>query len=272
MRPMKWCAELDPLTPLAVLASETEIRVEIEEVLPGLAPTLGWLEQRFDLAPDRLTFDAEITDEGELTTVIEGVSATDAIVCALVDGDLACTRIVGRGPLAQCRTQVLALARSITLGLGYERRRRFQYACPPGWSEHNLGLFRDLRPSTPGAVIAVPPALPVRTPPPLLDRLRLEQGKEMAQIEVLERRVMRADSGLTGPLLVECGVIDGERQLRATASLSDDTFLYCLRLDAREHAADEALAAYLEVLSSILPIPRRRQDDEPAQLFGHWVG
>jgi hypothetical protein len=251
----------------------------VAEVVEGpgcqLETVREWLADRYGLDGGRLVVRDDLhTIEGERVTVFAGASARHAVACALVDGDLISLRITAETTLAalpRCAAAVERLATSLSLGLGFIRRRRFRFAPPAGWRARPIGLFTELRHARGDAVISVAPAIPGDIAgPPLLDKLRLEEGlEELASITVLERRRLRTRAGLRGRLLIERGTFGGDPRVRGRASFADDLFLYCVRLDARTAAETEALAAYRALVDSIEPI-RRPPSPRASATFSAW--
>src|SRR5262249_60404203 len=105
-----------------------------------LRPTPGLATEAFQASPGgRLTATRQlVTAEGEYAAAFGVATAAQERAVAFVVGDehMSVVDGVARRPeqLAPLRRAVVELARACCLGLGGDRRRRFFYAPPPGWT------------------------------------------------------------------------------------------------------------------------------------------
>ena len=193
---------------------------------------------------------------------------------ALVAGEDMCALIEGATArpedFARYRQAIRDLAESYYLGLGELRRRRFEYAPPPGWE----GLARPYvtvwyAPGFPrtAAFISVFEARPrAGTSVEVEDRsLSIENSLVDARLA----EPLSLPGGLEGRLERGSGVQDGKQIHVLRARVGDGRFDYLVQLNAAEDALPAARAAFDALLASIEPIPRPA--GAPSAHLLHWL-
>lgn len=216
------------------------------------------------------------TLEGELAAIATITArGAPARTIALVWGDHFYTRIDGVArtlePAVVARG-VRDLAYYHALGLGELRRRRFEYAPPPGWRAYPRGLATEWFP--PGypnraGFLSVFAARPLQeTAATELDRVL----HEMSWFAFAKTRgdgpfELATDPGLTGQLWRLAGQFgSGPPTAFEIAVLRDARFSYTTRLESHDPDDRERFAA---LVRSIRPLPAPVRPRETP--FGHWV-
>jgi hypothetical protein len=193
---------------------------------------------------------------------------------ALVASDDLCAVFDGLATRADTfeswRAAVLELARSYYMGLGELRRRRFEYAPPPGW--HGVGRPYVTAWYAPGypneaAFLQVFDARPLaENPVEVDDRLLTIENQ---RLEPIASAPIAPGRELSGHLL-RASVQEGGRTVHVVrARLVDERFLYLVQLHADDDALETGLAALDALVASVEPIPKA--GPAPPAHLRHWI-
>lgn len=213
-----------------------------------------------------------VTDEGEYAAMVRvsGVHAEQPVahlVGAIFGEDFSTlldARVRDVAQLETYRQLVLELMRKDRLCLGM-RRRRVLFMPPPGWRAVGRGLATALYPPDyPRTLscIVVSPAEPIGSGDLDVYQQCQRQDAQRGLLPVPEQpdeepQTLVTPSGLSGQLWREVRAAPGGLLVaRDLAVLSDDTYLYVVRLDSSPHAE---LAAHRAVLAGVIHSLRRIQ-------------
>jgi len=174
----------------------------------------------------------------------------------LIDGG---TTVADRFTLFEHAVRTLAV--TMSLGLGYRRRRRFEYTVPAGWGGIARGLDTVwMPPGFPGvrSQITVHAAQPVgATARDLRDSIikRLElSGMTSMKVGDAEPRITEG-SAVNGVAWRATGTEDGIRKHVDVVVLEDERFLYPLELVASAEHIGEARAFFDYLVHTVRGIP-----------------
>jgi hypothetical protein len=223
----------------------------------------------------------EITIEGEHAVLykldVAGPTPLEVFVGVTFgdDGYLLVEGMCGDSTLAAtfasvCRRLTLALP----MGLGGDRRRRYQYEPPPGWQavvkRHAVVWYPPDYPRN-HAAIHVFDAKKIDTDTPgNLERMVIQEPQNTLQ-SFTDSAVMSVltDTGLKGAYEVLRGTwMGGTPSALVRSTLMDSRFSYSLRLEASEPGIDAAREIFDRVVRSVhrVPMPLLAQ----SQAVIHW--
>jgi hypothetical protein len=245
--------------------------VRVREKLP-LRPLRAFVDEALREAGPEAARAAQVGPLERLTTV-EGEHAGVVTIAfdlpggvrlertlALVAGDdlgaLIDAAAVAPADFPAYRQLVRALAGSFYLGLGAQRRRRFEHAPPPGWEAlarpHVTTWYAPGFPRT-AAFIAVHDARPRAAS----EAEHADRSLSLlnAALTIDAHEPLALPSGLAGFLERGQGTEDGRTIHVRRALLSDARFTYVVQLNADEAALPDAVPALDALLGSIVPIP-----------------
>ena len=227
-----------------------------------------------------------ITSEGELGAIgaIAGVVRGEPIEhsFAVVYADDSQTTIDGRAARIDQQAAVRAVVRELAIHVpvgGGELLRRFWYRPPDGWQGVPRGLVTDWYPPDyprDAVSIKVLPARPLRQPIAVAQIESLLHDDAFADFTI-ERRI-RGDAevgALRGAIVRVAGRSPGgARRMLITAALADELYLYRLRLDTGEERAAEREQVFLDMVKTVVPLPRSPASATPgatSDALGHWA-
>ena len=222
---------------------------------------------------------ALVTSEGEHAAVFEyavragGLEFQRAVAVLLGDHEL--TTIDGRAFRPEghdIADKVAALATGFSLGLGFDRWRRFYYAPPAGW--HRVARYRaevwlaPRYPRDPG-VITVFHARPIEPRTPVAQHTRLfeELTAEYGRSEPLERQAVKLATGLTGERMTFRAAVDGRTRLATNVALGDSRYLHLLRLETDDVHLTANAPIFGRLVTTVEPIPNPTKQ---AATFDQW--
>jgi hypothetical protein len=237
-----------------------------------VAATPGFAAERVG-APERLlTVENEHAALVTVSGVQDGAAAQRDL--GIVFGDDFFAAVGGLCLRAERRGELTALVRDLVrkdlqmLGI---RRRRFEYAAPPGWAPLARDLLVEWYP--PGyprdrTVLRVHPAYPIANAPASVDAAKIGRHvrKRGGAAEDPRPRAIATPAGLRGwgyRLCIE------EAVAREIVVLDDARYRYLIELSSSElgrHA--QALEA---VVASVVPIPANGVTDHASDLLAYWL-
>jgi hypothetical protein len=224
---------------------------------------VGGSPMRLSAPPRAIT-----TDEGEYGALIrlEGGAARRTVGVVFGDEWLATVdaRVAALDRFAMFDEAAERLTMSLGLGLGADRWRRPWYRPPAGWScvqrvRCDLWLVPGF-PRVHGA-ISVFHARPEQETDVLVQHHKLFEALTREYVaRRSEPRPVQTRSGRAGKTLDYDVRFGGLVREAADVVLADGRFLYLARLETDLEHRDRHTAAFLELVDTIEPIPRARQD------------
>jgi hypothetical protein len=210
-----------------------------------------------------------LTREGEHAAMLEVATASRRATLGIAYADHFYRLVVGHTDDAaladDIATCVRRLSLELSLGLAPDRRRRFRFTSPPGWSSlsrHGLitELFSPRFPSDP-AQITVFPTSPIRSEMPsrTFDRSLYEMQWGGFSPSTTSGPVAIAHPALRAQgWQLEGTWTDGGRSLMDLVVLDDTTNVYVARLQHDGTRTDEHRATLHALVASIQPLARPR--------------
>ena len=279
-----WAREYDGDTLVLSPAGDPDRgQIRYREHLGTPAPPEELLAAQLALDPeleieDVTAPEALVTHEGEYAALVNVRCRLDGLLLSRdiggVYGDAHVARVAAVTGVEEAFADFTRTVRELVLGdqhhLGV-RRRRFRHDAPRGWRARTRGFATTVY-QAPGfpALIDVSPAVPWHSGSRGAEALLEAAGGAGV---VIERRrpaeAVRTAGGLTGSIRDLTCVQGSERYHRRVASLVDEQYLYCLRLDSKDGAGREI---FDEVVRSVEPIPLRRHRARAAAVsaLAHW--
>lgn len=210
-----------------------------------------------------------VTSEGEYGVIVNAIAPNEQITIAILYGDHSYATIHARTPDPALREQFLdvvrRLADSFPLGLGVERRRRYFYEPPSGWTGiarpfSTLWLAPDC--GRHRALLHVYHARPQRsTAPTLVFRTMFEQlSREFGTAPPTEPETLHNRFGLAGQLVTSRGLVGDTPTLVSDAGFTDSRMLYLVRLETDADVHARHLPTFRECLQTVQPIPAPKTD------------
>jgi hypothetical protein len=174
------------------------------------------------------------------------------------------------------RDKVRGVVQHLSLGLGWQRRRRYLYTPPPGWygvaRPYSAEWYPPGYPRDDGA-ISVFHAKPIAAvPSQAFERmLREDLGGGFAEEGADEPVPIPNDHGLDGQITVRSGVYLGQgRRHFHLAVLQDHRFLYLVRLETGDSRRNEHAAELEALVKSVRPLPLLQTESEQGAVT-HWL-
>jgi hypothetical protein len=172
--------------------------------------------------------------------------------------------------------RVRDLVRHLSVGLGWQRRRRFLHALPSGWTGVARTYSTEWYPASyprDDGVMTVFHAKPLAVAASQTFERMLREDLSGGLVEDgIDPPVPAVnDHGLAGEVTVRSGVYAGQgRRHFHQAALLDHRFLYLVRLETGDAQRAEHVAALDALVRSIQPLPLAQQEsEEPA--VTHWL-
>lgn len=242
------------------------------QIQPGLAPLRAAEDLWRPLAPRDATIEGPfgvVTYEGEYGVVVNAVTPAEQNTIAIVYGDHTYTSIHARATDPAAFATFLDVARRVAhlfpLGQGTDRRRRYFYTPPPGWTGiarpfSTLWLAPDCGHHR--ATIQVFHARPQRNSgPTVMFRQMFEQlSREFGVLPREEPHAIEATSGLRGQLVTVRGVVGDAPMVVSDAGLTDNRMLYLLRLETASAVHERHLPVFRACVESVQELPTPRSD------------
>jgi hypothetical protein len=175
------------------------------------------------------------------------------------------------------RHTVEYVVRTMPLGLGDVRQRRYCYSTPDGWQPvvkpHSVSWYpRDFPKHR--AVIRVFDAVPAKVTPSIVLQRRLfsDPQNDLSSISDATLFECLTDRGLAGGYEVQRGTwVDGVPSAMVRVSLHDTHYSYTLRLEASEPFIDASRTLFDAIVRSIEPVPLPPVVTNESDQLIHWA-
>ncbi len=167
---------------------------------------------------------------------------------------------------------------NLPLGLGIQRRRRYEYHQPEGWQPivkpHSVSWYPRDFPKT-RAVIRVFDAVPARDTPTVVLARRMfdDPQNDLSAVTDSGMMDMRTDTGLLGVIEVTRGAwSDGSPSAMVRVTLQQGNYAYNMRLETSEPFTTEAQAIFQTLIRSVMPLPTPTvEEDSRIGRLIHWA-
>ena len=254
------------------------LRALVAETVAGFA---GLLEPPAIGALDRLvTVEGEYAGAVTLATrrVADGKAVERTLGVVVAEDHY--TRVDGviqdEAQFADFRHRVREVVRHVSLGLGWQRRRRFLYAPPPGWQAVSRTFSAEWYPldhPRDDAAITVFHAKPLALGSSLLfvRMLREDLGGGLKAEPGGPAITVANEHGLHGEVHSLTGsYAGGARRHFDTVALQDSRFVYLLRLESGDERIDEHRGVLEKMARSVEPLPAPQSETDEAAVV-HWA-